>query len=1019
MMLALGAALPESVHAQVTAALSGRVVDESGAVVPRVRVVIIDLTTGRERKAETSERGEFLLHGLPPARYQLTAQRDGFAPLQVPDIELRANDATVLHLKLEVSPVGEVLVVEVNRVSLTPSPEVSTVVDRPLVASLPLSARSLQSLIWLVPGMVRTSGSGYGHFSANGQRDNANYLTIDGVGANLSAGANAASTIPAAGGGIPAASRLGTTNNLIGVDAVESVRIQTSSYAAEFGRTPGAQIAVTSRAGTNQLRGSASIFERHDALDANDWFANAADLPKPALRHHQFGGVLGGPVVRNRAFFFGAYEGLRLRQPATVVTNVPSARLREIAAPAVQRLLQSFPVGETDRVAGTDAGGPLLERYTAAVSIPARLDATSVRLDAFLRPTVALFGRVNVSPSTITTTEPWNAALVKPYDDRTRTFTAGMNTELSVRLYHELRVNYSSNARTWEGAIGTRGGASPLTRSDLLPTPGVFWGLFLDSAANVWLADEWGAVQRQFNVVDSLTAIAGAHQIKLGVDVRHLTLRIDGDGYAQVMTFATEAAIVSGVGEAFITQNIPRTPVMRSYSAYAQDTWRLAPSLTLTYGLRWDANPAPYDRGGVRPFVLRGESAAPRVMPLPENEPLYATRWWNVAPRAGVSYRLAERRPGWETVLRGGAGLFYDLGNSSPLWAFDSNPPFAFNVTRPNVPYPLSAADAAPPLTGIPTAIIAVDPDLRLPYTWQWNAAVAQSLGEAQTLTVSYVGAAGRRLLQRRHFDTLAVTPSPTSGSLITSDSTSAYRALQLQFQRRLSHGLQALASWSWAHARDAQSDDLNVIDDQARWGNADFDVRHSLAAAVSYDLPGPRRPALSRLLGQWGIDTTVRASSAYPFTPRGPTIRLSDGTRVSTLPDLVPGVPIWLEDSGAAGGRRLNPAAFTLPAGGRQGNVGRNQLRGFPFSQVDLALRRAFRPHERLRLSFRAEAFNVLNHPNFMNPSADDRLGSFNFGRATRMANRGFGGVQGPALQPFYESGGPRSMQLSMRLEF
>jgi hypothetical protein len=1016
-------ALPAPVSASLTATLSGRVVDQSGAVVPHVRVVIIDLTTGRERKTETSDRGEFVLQGLAPARYQLTAQRDGFAPLQVPDIELHSNDVTVLHLKLEVSPIGEVLVVEVNRVSVNPSPEVSTVVDRPLVASLPLSARSLQSLFWLVPGMVRTSGSGYGHFSANGQRDNANYLTIDGVGANLNAEANVASTIPAAGGGVPATSRLGTTNNLIGVDAVESVRIHTSSYAAEFGRTPGAQIAVTSRAGTNQFHGVASIFERHDALDANDWFANAADLPKPALRHHQFGGVLGGPVVRNRAFFFGAYEGLRLRQPTTIVTNVPSVRLREIAAPAVQRLLRAFPVAETDPVTETDRGTPLLDQYTAAVSIPARLDATSVRLDAFVRPSVTLFGRVTLSPSTITTTESWNAALVKPNDDRTSTVTAGVNTELSVRLYHELRVNYSSNARTWEGEIGTRGGASPLTRSDLLPTPGVFWGLFLDGSTNVWVADEWGAAQRQFNLVDSLTAIAGAHQIKFGVDLRHLALRIDGGGYAQVMTFATEAEIVSGVGEAFITQNIPRTPVMRNYSAYAQDTWRLAPGLTLTYGVRWDANPAPLDRDGGRPFVLRGsEPSTTRVMPLPENEPLYATRWWNLAPRLGVSYRLAERRPGWDTVLRGGAGLFYDLGSSSPLWAFDSNPPFAMSVTRPGVPYPLSAADAAPPLTGIPATIVAVDPNLRLPYTWQWNAAVAQSLGQAQTLTVTYVGAAGRHLLQRRHFETLAVTPSPTGGSLITSDSTSAYRALQLQFQRRLSKGLQALASYSWAHAQDAQSDDLNVSDDQARWGNADFDVRHSVAAALSYDLPqtaaASRRPTLSRLLGGWGVDTTLRASSAYPFTPRGPRIRLSDGTLVSTLPDLVPGAPIWIADPDAAGGRRLNPAAFTLPAEGRQGNVGRNQVRGFPFSQVDLAIRRAFRLHD-LRLSFRAEAFNVLNHPNFMNPSADDRLGSPSFGRATRMANRGFGGVQGPALQQFYESGGPRSMQLSLRLEF
>ena len=287
-----------------TATLAGRVVDESGAVVAHVDVVVVDLATGLERKTETSERGEFVLPGLAPARYQLTAQRDGFAPLQVPDLVLVVNDETVLHLMLKVSPIGEIVVVDASRVRVSTSSAVSTAVDRPLVSHLPLSARSVQSLIWLVPGMVRTSGSGYGQFSANGQRDNANYLTIDGASANVSAGL----TIPAAAGGVPATSQLGTTNNLISVDALEDVRIQTSSYAAEFGRTPGAQIAITSRSGTNHFHGAAFEYFRHDAFDASDWFANSADLEAPALRHHQFGGVLGGPFVRNRAFFFGAYK---------------------------------------------------------------------------------------------------------------------------------------------------------------------------------------------------------------------------------------------------------------------------------------------------------------------------------------------------------------------------------------------------------------------------------------------------------------------------------------------------------------------------------------------------------------------------------------------------------------------------------------------------------------------------------------------------------------------------------------
>lgn len=1027
-VFASGLALPPRVHAEsATATLTGRVVDETGAVVPKVEVVVVDLATGLERKTETSDRGEFVLPGLAPARYQLTAQREGFAPLHVPDIVLHANDDAVLHLKLEISPIGEAVVVEASTVRVSPSPAVSTVVDRELVARLPLNARSLQSLIWLVPGMVRTTGSGYGQFSANGQRDNANYLTIDGVSANISAGFSTSigglPTIPAAAGGVPATSRLGTTNNLISIDGMEAVRIQTSSYAAEFGRTPGAQIAITSRSGTNQMHGVAYTYERHDALDASDWFANAAAIEKAELRHHQFGGVLGGPVVRNRSFFFGAYEGLRLRQPTTMVTTVPSMRLRETAAPALRQVLQAFPVPTTGPNASAGDGTSPQAQHVTSFSIPARLDGISGRLDYLASPRVSFFGRYNQAPSKITTAEWWNAALIKPHFDRTRTITGGVNAELSVGLHNELRVNYSSNARTEAGSVDARDGAAPLTRSDMLPAPGVFWGLFFDSTANIWLADEWGTRERQFNIVDNLTAIAGGHQIKLGVDIRQLALQIYGQDYVQALTFESEADIVNGVAsQAFIAVNVPRTPVIRNYSAYAQDTWHATPSITLSYGVRWDVNPAAHDRDGRQPFVLRGSDHLPTatVAPLPEGEPLYRTRWGNLAPRVGATYQLAERRPGWGTILRGGAGRFYDLGNASTLWAFDANPPFATSVLRLRVPYPLSAADAAPPpLTGTPTTIVGVDPNLQLPYTWQWNAAVAQSLGSLHTLTVTYVGAAGRRLLQRQHFSSLPAEPSITGGSLITSDGTSAYRALQVQFQRRLSRGLEALASYSLAHAQDEQSDDLNVLDDQDLWGDADFDVRHSVAAGITYDLPKPSRPALMPLLSDWGIDATVRASSAYPFSPRGQTLVLNDGTLAAILPDVVPGVPIWLDDGDAPGGRRLNPAAFTPPAAGQQGNVGRNRLRGFPFSQVDLAIRRAFRLRDQVRLSFRAEAFNVLNHPNFLNPTAADRLGSTNFGRATQMANRGFGGVQGPALQQFYESGGPRSMQLSLRLEF
>jgi hypothetical protein len=637
-----------------------------------------------------------------------------------------------------------------------------------------------------------------------------------------------------------------------------------------------------------------------------------------------------------------------------------------------------------------------------------------------------MFARYNQAPSEFTVPDQRNAATLVRHTDRTRTLTGGAHTALSPRLYNELRFGYSSDARLESAAGGALDGAVPIKRSDIFATPNsLFYAKFFDDAARVYLADGPGLRARQINLVDHLSATVGAHQIKLGVDLRHTALRSSGEDYNQVVLFDSEADLRSGVAwVAFIEAQSPRAPRMRNYSAYVQDTWRVTPALTMTYGLRWDANPAPFDGEGRRPLVLRGfdDPANARLTPLNEGDSLYRTRWWNIAPRVGGSYQLAERRPGWATVLRGGAGVFYDLGNAAPLWAFDKNPPFVSNVLRSAVRFPLSPADAAaPPLVSLPEIpgdIIAIDPNLQLPYTWQWNAAISQSLGAQQTMTVTYVGAAGRNLLQRQYFAQIPVLPT-VSGGVITSDGTSSYRALQMKFERRMSQGLQAVASYSLAHAQDAQSDDIDIYEDRIQWGDADYDVRHSVAAGLTYDLPSPRGRALSPLMRNWSVDATVRAASAYPFTPRGTTQVLNDGTLAATLPDLVPGQPIWIDDEEAAGGRRVNPAAFKLAAAGVQGNAGRNRLRGFPFSQIDIALGRSFRLRDPLRLSVRAEAFNLLNHANFLNPLPSDRVGSLNFGRSTQMANRGASGLQGPALQQFYESGGPRSIQLSVRVEF
>ncbi len=333
------------------ATLGGTVLDENGAVVPSVEITVLSLSTAVERHATTDGEGAFVVPLLPPGRYTLTAQRDGFATVEVRNIVLNVGDRQAFRIYLEVGEVGEyVTVVDALGAGVEQSSSVSTVVNRQFVENLPLNGRSFQSLFELSPGAVltRTTFNEQGQFSVNGQRANANYFTVDGVSANVGVSAGAAPG-QAAAGGLPALTVLGGANNLVSLDALEEFRLHTSSYAPEFGRTPGAQVAIATRAGTNELHGSLFEYFRDDALDANDWFGNSLGLPRPAIRQHDFGGSLGGPVVHNRAFFFVSYEGMRLRQPRVALTEVPSLPARASAPAEVRPLLEAFPLPNGDR----------------------------------------------------------------------------------------------------------------------------------------------------------------------------------------------------------------------------------------------------------------------------------------------------------------------------------------------------------------------------------------------------------------------------------------------------------------------------------------------------------------------------------------------------------------------------------------------------------------------------------------------------------------------------------------------
>ena len=307
---------------------------------------------------------------------------------------MNVGDAVDVKLVMKVAGIDTSVVVDAPAAHVSSSPAVGTVIDRQFVENLPLNGRSFQSLITITPGVVLTpaSSTSPGQFSVNGQRPNANYFTVDGVSANVAVQSGTALGVSGAGAA-PAVSAQGGTNSLVSVDALQEFKIETSTYAAEFGRTPGAQVSMVTRSGSNAYHGSLFEYFRDDALDAADYFVKRQNLAKPKERQHSFGGVFGGPIQRNRAFVFVSYEGLRLDQPRSAVTEVPSQGSRLAASAALRPYFDAFPIPN-----GPDTARGLAQ-FSASYSDPSTLDATSIRFDATLGRRLSTFARYNHAPS--------------------------------------------------------------------------------------------------------------------------------------------------------------------------------------------------------------------------------------------------------------------------------------------------------------------------------------------------------------------------------------------------------------------------------------------------------------------------------------------------------------------------------------------------------------------------------------------------------------------------------------------
>ena len=989
----------------------------------------IDDLMGEEMKnltdasARDQKREEIAELGL---RFKLMTQYTSF--IAIDDViftgtdEPKRVDVPVEITPGQVSTLGLSAIVTVTASSDTAQCSVGSVTQNVpgTVKSLPLQGRSFGRLISLTPGTaIERSGGPNQPFQTDISIDRQNTsFTIDGVSANFAIAPGGEGPGPTASGNALALTASGGANGLATLDAIQEVEIQTSSVKAEHGRTTGGQVIVTTRVGTNNFHGSGFHFFGNDSFDASDWFANSRGLPRPPKSLNFFGGTFGGPIHRDHTFFFGSYEGMRLRQPVVGITDVPSLLARSAAPAVLQPFLDAFPV----------PNGPArpdgFAEFAASSSNPAAHDVGSIRIDQ-VAPYLNLKARYNFANSNAEQrgADRLSLANVNRIRSHAQGIIGSMIYTASPTTLIELSVNYSRLRVDGSYLLDQFGGAA-------VPSFAINHGSFgfdLNSRSSGWMiGDKAASVQRQFHLTGLVSKVARNHVFKFGGDYRRLSPTIGVRTSQQSVLFDGVSQAINGLAGRFTNLNHlgPQRPVFESLSLFAQDEWRVRPRITFNYAMRWEVAAAPVTDGNTALAVDQVSDPA-TLNAIPGNA-LWKTSFANFGPRASVAYHLSQNTP--EVVLRGGIGVMYDVGHGRAGNLFANSIPFISGSSTFNAPLPIVSTDVAT-LQSLP--FIAFDPELKLPYTINWNLSIETSFGWRERLTAAYVGSSGRRLL---HTETLFnQNPDFSFLRLTTNRGSSDYRALQLLFHRTHSEGLAAMVGYTWSESLDNVTHDsergvvMASVNPDLDRGPSDFHARHSLMGSVSYTLPALRSSGLGNKLSRnWTISSIFNARSARPLNV---VYMFPTSFGVAYLrPDLVNNALLYVSDPAAPGGRRLNAKAFDAPVGLDQGTLPRNSLRGFPLYQLDLGLTRKFHFTEDFELQIGADAFNVFNHANFEDPLGNDlvigsRFGALNpltpnlaFGESTSMSGRN---LSSGGFASFYGSGGARTIRLSVKLMF
>jgi hypothetical protein len=982
------------------AALVGTVKDAQEAVVPNATVTLTNTDTGVAQTTKTDSAGTYEFPQVKPGNYSIKIEQQGFRTYVLSPIVLAVDQRARADASLQVGETTTLLTVE-GQVSgvQTESSSLGDVVDTKKIVEIPLNGRFFLDLALLQAGTVvpstnnRTflavpSGIGISGINASGTReDSTNYL-FDGI--NLSDMVQNQITFQP------------------NVDSIQEFKVQTNAFSAEAGRNAGIIINAVSKQGTNAFHGSAWEFVRNEKLDAKNFF-DRAGVPIPPFKRNIYGYSVGGPIIRNKTFFFTSYEGREGREVATLNSQVPTAAQRaSVTNPIVQKLLTLVP----------DATNATGDRFLGSAPRKRELNQFTGRFDHSFSSRDQVFG--NFISNRDSRTEPTLQGGTLPGSGDFRPaqrylLSLGYTRVISPTITNEVRAGLNRVHITFAPEVLDKLNPADFglsTGSPVFPeirVSGVMeFGGIAGATGTASFPQGRGDTSFQYN--DTLSWIHGRHSLKFGAEFRRFRNNNFNTGTGGTVVFPSLAAFLAGTPSSAGQFKLPVTNSMRvsAFDSFVQDDFKINSRLTLNLGLRWEYNGVPYEvynRLSVFDFTQY------KLIPVGTGgvERPYARQFTNFGPRIGFAYDPTGKG---KTVIRAGAGLYFDQPVTNLASALSSNPPFSLAVnftSNVNLATPYNQPGGTAPTV----AATAVDPNFKSGRLLSYNFNIQHEVA-GTVFQVAYVGSQGRHLRITGDFNQGIGGVRPVPGfSTITvnqSVSNSNYNGMWLSVNRRLAKGLTFNSSYTFSKSMDNNSVGSNNPQVQdyrnlsAERALSDFDARHRFVLSGVYLLPLKAQGAfLGRLAEGWSISPILNLQSGNPFSPIVPLLADGSGSlEAYDRPDLVAGQSIGL--SNPTPDLFFNKAAFVRHPRGF-GNAGRNIIEGPGFQNVDFSLSKNTHVKENINLQFRAEVFNILNHPNFAQPNQTQNSADFGRITATRTA-RG-------------DLGSSRQLQLGMKLTF